>query len=183
MSWMQHVTFHLGKYRIALGMHALQEMMRFRQHRPRSREACGVLLGYEWEQAFEIVVATPPQESDSRQCCSYIRDVAGHLAIATALWRDSAETIGYLGEWHTHPQRIPRPSHRDLSEANRIAQKNGAAVVSLILGTTHGCAFMAFGDEISDMKHFALPRRSSKTMASDPSFIGHWLKRLISRLN
>lgn len=159
MSGMQHVILQLGRYRIALTLHALQEMMRFRQHHPRSPEACGVLLGYEWDQAFEIVAATPPQKSDSRHRCGYVRDVAGHLAIATALWRNSAETIGYLGEWHTHPQRIPHPSHKDFSEANKIARKNEALVISVILGTSYGCGFMAFGNTSSDVKQFAFPRR------------------------
>ena len=64
--------------------------------------------------------------------------------------------MGYLGEWHTHPQRIPHPSNKDLGEVVKISLKNEAPVVSVILGTTHGCGFMANGKRLSNVVRFSL---------------------------
>lgn len=127
-----------------------------------------MLLGYEWNQAAEIIVATPPQKLDSRSRYGYARDVDGHIGIAMEIWKQSGGTIGYLGEWHTHPERVPHPSNKDFNEANKIGQKNKSPVISLILGTTHGCGFVTFLDGVSRVQRFAIPR-------SKP--ISNWLIR------
>lgn len=156
MSRMQHITLKFGEHQVAIRTTVIQNMAEFCQYDPASREGCGILLGYEWDQFFDIVAATPPQITDQRSRCSYKRGTRGHLSIAKDLWRKSGNKIGYLGEWHTHPQRIPTPSHKDLSEALKISCKNAAPILSLILGTTHGCGFMAFANELSHVKRFRL---------------------------
>jgi len=154
---MQRLVLKFENFRVAVASEAIHQMAAFCQHHPKSREACGILLGYEWDHALTVVAATPPQRSDSRHRCGYIRDIAGHVAVGMELWHKSGGTIGYLGEWHTHPQRIPHPSNKDFREANKIAQKNQSQVVSVILGTTHGCGFIAFGDRISRVQRFEFP--------------------------
>lgn len=172
MSRMQHITLKFGEHQIAIRTAVLQYIAEFCQHDHASREGCGILLGYAWDQFFDIVAATPPQITDQRSRCSYQRDTRGHLSIAKDIWRKSGGKIGYLGEWHTHPQRIPSPSHRDLSEALKISRKNEAPILSLILGTTHGCGFMAFANELSHVKRFRLQLALTRPMADLTTFSG-----------
>lgn len=160
---MRHITLKFEVRRFVISIGVLRYIEEFCQHDPASPEGCGILLGYEWGELSEIVAATPPQITDKRSRYGYTRDTQGHLSIAKDLWRKSDGKIGYIGEWHTHPQRVPYPSQRDSNEALKIARKNCSPVLSVILGTTHGCGFMAFDKTISQVKRFRLKPLSLKS--------------------
>ena len=72
------------------------------------------------------------------------------------LWEQSNELIGYLGEWHTHPQRIPYPSALDLRESKKIAKLNSCIGLAMILGYDAGCAYLTTAKEQSKPISFAL---------------------------
>ena len=117
----------------------IDRLKKYRQLSPNATEACGVLLGLEYENRFEITDITEPQISDVRTRTSYLRSRKGHVEDAVRKWEMSGKTVGYIGEWHTHPEFKPRPSFRDLKETQAIAKLNKEVTVILIIGFKYAC--------------------------------------------
>jgi integrative and conjugative element protein (TIGR02256 family) len=131
----------------------------FRQWRQSDRapEACGILLGMQWPARWEVTEATLPQRTDRRSRLHYVREVPGHLDIAQRRWEESAGLVGYLGEWHTHPQSRAEPSSTDLREAALLSKRNGAMVLSVVVGHRQCTAFLADAGQVLGMAEFDLP--------------------------
>lgn len=153
---MQRRIVPVGSLEIGLDDSVLAAF-RLWQQSDRSPEACGILLGMQWPARWEVTEATPPQRTDRRSRLHYVREVPGHLDIAQRRWEESAGLIGYLGEWHTHPQSRAEPSGTDLREAALLSSRNGAAVLSIVVGRLQCCAFVACDGDILGTQMFNLP--------------------------
>ena len=96
------------------------------QTRKTSPEAGGVLLGRYLLETHDVVVdwATGPKQKDRRGRFSYIRQPAGHQIVIDAQWHTSHGTCHYLGEWHTHPETVPRPSSVDQMNWKRLLRSH-----------------------------------------------------------
>ena len=99
-------------------------------------ESGGVLLGTVHERGMLVTVATTPTRLDRQLRYFFERLPFGHRAVAKRLWRHSAGTTRYIGEWHTHPQDIPVPSGIDLDEWRKLAKKRAdkRPVLAVIVG-------------------------------------------------
>jgi len=107
------------------------QIRRYRQVRRRDPEAGGVLLGIRRGPHFEIVEVTAPQTMDGRSRYSFLRTGKVHRRLGL---------VGYLGEWHTHPEKSPAPSWTDRFGWNRLFAQTRQPLVHLILGTERlGC--------------------------------------------
>jgi integrative and conjugative element protein (TIGR02256 family) len=75
-------------------------------------EAGGVLLGRHIVDSDDIVIdkVTTPQPGDRSSRFRFIRARRRHQKLIDAAWCESNGTVTYLGEWHTHPERVPHPS-------------------------------------------------------------------------
>ncbi len=91
---------------------ALELLHKFKQYAGQN-EAGGILLGCYRDPHIEVVSVTPPGPGDIRRPLSFIRKCASHKREAYKQWNQSGKLITYIGEWHTHPQMIPQPSHTD----------------------------------------------------------------------
>ena len=91
---------------------ALELLHKFKQYAGEN-EAGGILLGCYRDPHIEVVSATPPGPGDIRRPFSFIRKCVSHKHEAYKQWNQSGKLITYIGEWHTHPQVIPEPSHVD----------------------------------------------------------------------
>nr|WP_208452026.1 Mov34/MPN/PAD-1 family protein [Burkholderia gladioli] len=100
-------------------------------------EAGGVLLGRRRGRHFEVVHATQPFPTDKRTRISFIRESAGHQEQAVEWWKTSHREIGYLGEWHTHPESFPSPSGVDVKQWQQHSQRisKGSPLLAVIIGT------------------------------------------------
>ena len=80
-------------------------------------EAGGVLLGRHLSDSGNIVIdeVTIPQPSDRRTRFSFFRSEA-HERLARKRWLEEANTLAYLGLWHTHPEDSPTPSFVDRND-------------------------------------------------------------------
>lgn len=115
----QSFTFHRSSNkRFEISSDAWQVMRNFRQSESHMPEAGGVLLGRHLVDGSAIIVdaITIPMHGDRASRFRFYRDRRRHQAIIDKMWRDSNGTCTYLGEWHTHPERIPSPSSIDLKE-------------------------------------------------------------------
>lgn len=109
----ERLTFtrpHGGRFQI--GPAALETMLRYVQGEPTTPEAGGVMLGRHLIDTNDVVVdqVTAPQPGDRRGRFRFFRARRRHQGLIDAAWQESDGTRTYLGEWHTHPEPVPRPS-------------------------------------------------------------------------
>jgi integrative and conjugative element protein (TIGR02256 family) len=127
----------------ALTVH-LDEGLEAKLHEMRNNalpvETGGILLGYHDLNLKEIVIvdALPPP-SDSRHSTGYFeRGVDGLLEAYQEVQRRTADVVGYLGEWHSHPKgHSANPSTDDVLQLFKLAigmADEGLPVLQLIVG-------------------------------------------------
>ncbi len=63
-------------------------------------------------------------------------------------WKESDETMGYMGEWHTHPEDHPTPSGIDLRNWLDITVPRPEPMVFLILGRRSDWLGVSVGVEV-----------------------------------
>lgn len=100
----------------------------FSQLAPSASEAGGLLLGIRRHNHFEILEVTTPTEFDQGTRTHWIRSEEIHQQTASQRWRDTNGEVTYLGEWHTHPERYPKPSKTDFNEWARLGQGNDGSL-------------------------------------------------------
>lgn len=138
---MQYITAWATPDKRVLAIFTPEVLQKFAEHRqqyPYQAEAGGILLGRRRGKHFEILYATTPFPTDRRRRTSFIRESIGHKREAVAWWQTSCGEIGYVGEWHTHPEPSPTPSEVDRHEWAKLirSQRPAAAMLITIVGTT-----------------------------------------------
>jgi integrative and conjugative element protein (TIGR02256 family) len=112
------MTFTLSnKGRIKFDVSAIETMQSYRQVKKEDLEAGGVLLGRFIVDSKNIVMdkVSTPMIGDKRTRYSFARGAKMHQRFIDKEWEQSNGTCHYLGEWHTHPEKFPEPSGKDLS--------------------------------------------------------------------
>lgn len=127
----------------------LAKMNRYRQYDNDRYEAGGLLLGFRRGPHLEVVDITTPQPKDSRHRFSFYRCDPLHEKHAKKMWSKSKNTIDYLGEWHTHPERKPHPSRLDENEWKKLMSARKSSMVFLILGTSGNWLGVGEGKKLS----------------------------------
>lgn len=97
-------------------------------------EVGGILLGCIRGDYLHVLQATPPQAADRFSFTRFWRASTGHQEIATDAWRSSNKTITYIGEWHSHPERVPVPSTIDHADWRTQIQKQERDLAFIIQG-------------------------------------------------
>ncbi|MFC6308186.1 hypothetical protein E2553_38310 [Paraburkholderia dipogonis] len=132
----------------------------YRQLLPGQTEAGGVLLGRRRGKHFEVVHATQPLRTDKRTRTSFVRESCGHQEQAIELWKASRREVGYLGEWHSHPETCPSPSRVDVKQWQQHSRETSdeSPLLAVIIGTeqlyvallTHGNAHVPLDCLLAD---------------------------------
>ena len=102
-------------------------------------ESGGIIIGILNPAENQIIATdlTEPQAKDKCTAVTYKRSEYGHQEIMDKLWEESQNFKTYLGEWHTHNQRIPQPSLIDRRNWMKISKRkqNSEWIFFLIVGT------------------------------------------------
>lgn len=125
----------------------LATMKRYVQNGPFRRESGGVLIGRELVEGGLVVVEhmTVPMPGDRRGRFSFDRRDSAHVDFYNKL-NEEACINAYIGEWHTHPERIPNPSVRDRRNWSKIWDEDFARPVQYhVIAGTEEIGFWAFG--------------------------------------
>lgn len=109
---------------------ALRHLQGYRQLSCLAKEAGGQLFGRRIEAGLKITSATGPYKGDARTRTSY-RSNPREANRMIDFMRQKG--FIYLGEWHTHPERHPRPSGSDIEAFGRLCENSEHASETLIL--------------------------------------------------
>jgi integrative and conjugative element protein (TIGR02256 family) len=104
--------------------------MRRRQFFPFDTEAGGQLFARLTPFEVYVTQATGPRTTDLRTRNSYIPD---RKAEQREINNFFASGLCYIGDWHTHPDPHPRPSHRDIRSISECFRKSRHALVGFLL--------------------------------------------------
>lgn len=102
-------------------------------------ESGGILMGYYIDDySFYVTDLSVPSERDSSSRFTFIRSFINAQKFIKSLFINSKGKKIYLGEWHTHPEKIPTPSFTDLKSFEDQLNKNqlnSKFIFMIILGT------------------------------------------------
>ncbi|MDP2660444.1 MAG: Mov34/MPN/PAD-1 family protein [Dehalococcoidia bacterium] len=85
------------------------------------RETGGVLMGHWAEHSAVIAAVIGPGPGAVSKKRRFRPDNQWQRQEIARLYRKSGRTVTYLGDWHSHPGRLPLPSRLDVRTAHRIA--------------------------------------------------------------
>lgn len=116
--------------RIELTSNVAEYLRHNRQKMPFAREAGGQLFGEIHSRIWTITTATGPRLADRRGRFSYVPDIKAEQAEIKMY--ESAGLI-FMGDWHTHFQRLPRPSPNDLMASRECVRNSQSALPGFLL--------------------------------------------------
>ncbi|GBK65872.1 hypothetical protein PbDSM24746_58760 [Paenibacillus macerans] len=106
--------YRFGKYRLMFTQEVMGIMHSYRQISKGLPESGGILLGRIYtDNRIIIDQISVPGKGDKSGRFFFERDVKRAQEIASGAWEKSDGEVRYLGEWHTHPEAIPKPSPTD----------------------------------------------------------------------
>lgn len=100
-------------------------MTSYTQQKYSDNEKGGILIGeivYP-KGSYIIQDMTYPFSTDISSPFRFTRNESGHQEYMDKIWDLSDHTKTYLGEWHTHFERIPNPSTIDIHNWRKISQR------------------------------------------------------------
>lgn len=130
---------------LSISKQALTEISRLLAQKGFALETGGILLGRQKLKtlSFEITFASMPTARDVGNRFSFIRNKDSANRIINAAWTQASGTVNYLGEWHTHNQKIPSPSLADYRLMQQVVA-DGSCLLDrsfmLIVGNSN-CAY------------------------------------------
>lgn len=95
-------------------------------HSSDQNESGGILIGKVSKDLSTIIITdiTTPTSADRRGRFFFIRNRKSAQKVINTEWIRSLGVKNYLGEWHTHPERYPSPSPKDLELIDNCNKKN-----------------------------------------------------------
>jgi integrative and conjugative element protein (TIGR02256 family) len=112
----------------------LQRLAAFRQLVSSAPEAGGILMGYRRGPHTHVTEATVPSPDDVQRRFGFFRHATHHQRVALRRWKETDQTLDYVGEWHTHPENDPTPSSTDLRYWRDIVAASARPMIFVIIG-------------------------------------------------
>jgi len=145
----------LGKYRIKIIDSVVRVIESYIQDTKDKHESGGILLGQVKERNIYILNASTPNKFDKAGRYYFERNMEIAQIIVNYEFMNSNQKTIYLGEWHTHPVKIPSPSVKDRIMIKNQYNKNilNESYVLLIIQGLKGIYVGLFdGKKITDGK-------------------------------
>jgi integrative and conjugative element protein (TIGR02256 family) len=115
------LAFTVGRISVRVGVQALATFDTHRQRRIYHREAGGQLFARVRENDWKIVYATGPRSRDRRSRFSFWPHRASEQQ---EIFEQHALGFDYVGDWHTHPEDVPKPSPDDLTSIADLVRRS-----------------------------------------------------------
>lgn len=108
----------------------VEKFAKHRQLRFWQREAGGQLFGRLDGARIQIVEATGPRKTDRRTRTSYVPD---RRAEQHEIDDRFDRGLHFIGDWHSHPEKVPLPSDRDVASLDETVRKSSHAMRGFVL--------------------------------------------------
>jgi integrative and conjugative element protein (TIGR02256 family) len=108
----------------------LETFSTHRQLRFWQREAGGQLFGRLDGSRIEILEATGPRRTDRRTRTTYVPD---RRAEQREIDDRFDRGMHFIGDWHSHPEKIPLPSYRDVSSLDDTVRRSNHSMLAFVL--------------------------------------------------
>lgn len=137
------MNFQLGPYRLVLHAQPRDILEKFTQYNRKDPEAGGILLGNIIDDKINILKLSVPTSLDRASRTNFERSKVGAQIILDYEFYNSNGQMTYFGEWHTHPEQFPTPSHTDLKMLKDQFKNNKlhTCFILLIIKGTEGLYF------------------------------------------
>ena len=99
-----------------------------------SDENGGIILGVIVGDSLIVESITSASIKDERTRYAFLRQDEKHLEVWNSINKNTKGRIGYLGEWHSHPEKNPTPSKNDQEEWKKIKKEIGEPLLFIIIG-------------------------------------------------
>lgn len=119
-----------GDERITFSATVIAHMLAHRQLRECDTEAGGQLFARLSGGCIDVEVATGPRPSDRRSRFYFAPSRIHERREIRELHRRG---LHYIGDWHTHPQRVPLPSDLDLQNIHEIFTQSRHAYAGILI--------------------------------------------------
>ncbi|MCW3794470.1 Mov34/MPN/PAD-1 family protein [Paenibacillus sp. LS1] len=129
-----------NKQKLKIDSAAVALMLHFRQMESETPESGGIMMGRILEENSSPMIdeITVPMEGDIQSRTRFLRQAEHHQQIFTLKWEENEGRLFYLGEWHTHPERVPTPSSTDTKNWRKIFLSSNQSIdylLFVIVGT------------------------------------------------
>jgi [CysO sulfur-carrier protein]-S-L-cysteine hydrolase len=131
------LTVHVSDATVHINKDIIEIWQQYRQISPESKEACGILIGYQIQgtDTFQIESITTPQKLDIRTRYNFVMKDPFHQRFLDKKYQESNAASIYLGTWHSHPENYPTPSAIDKKDwGNCIARNHNRRLFFVIVG-------------------------------------------------
>ena len=133
------MIFSDGYRKIEIEDSLIERMLKYRQTKPLSPEAGGVLFRRELIDTDNLIInnMTEPYTNDKRSRFLFHRKDTRHIEYYNNLYDKSGGIVRYVGEWHSHPEELPSYSFLDRKEWRKILKEEPsiAPLYFIIIGT------------------------------------------------
>lgn len=109
-----------------------------RQLRLLQREAGGQLFASLTDELVLVEAATGPRPTDRRGWTHYHPD---RVAEQAEIEEHHTRGLHFIGDWHTHPEDVPGPSHRDLASMSDCFSRSKHALRAFVLAIVGRASF------------------------------------------
>lgn len=120
--------------RVFFSKDVLDEFEKVQKNALASDENGGIILGLIDGDALYVKTVTLAGDKDKRTRYTFLRQDEKHLNVWTSINNETKGRVGYLGEWHSHPEKNPNPSKIDREEWEKIKRKLGKPLLFIIIG-------------------------------------------------
>lgn len=118
---MHALVYRFGDLDVEFAPEALAAMLRHRQTGWLSKEAGGQMFARLSPTRWRIEVTTGPRRGDQRGRFHFWPD---RKAEQEEINRFFEQGLEFVGDWHTHPEEVPRPSASDIVSAENIVRES-----------------------------------------------------------
>ncbi|OUQ49491.1 Mov34/MPN/PAD-1 family protein [Lachnoclostridium sp. An118] len=126
MNILHEIVFHDEKRVIKITNTIVDLLWNKRQLIYSYPESGGILIGRENITNNNLIIefATSPMPEDIQKRSRFIRKDSGHLEFYQNLYNENNGIYRYVGEWHTHSERIPEYSMIDKKNWKKILKND-----------------------------------------------------------
>jgi integrative and conjugative element protein (TIGR02256 family) len=108
----------------------LEHFRVYQQRRWYQKESGGQLFARIAGDAIRVAEATGPRKTDKRSRFSFVADRRAEQREIRGRYADG---LHYVGDWHTHPERIPTPSGLDLESIRECVRRSTHRLNAFVL--------------------------------------------------